>query len=51
MAGSIGIIPLAERPLSLFFSLTARIVRVEDGKALAAGSADFVYPEKPKPAE
>jgi hypothetical protein len=46
VTGSIGIIPLAERPLSLSFSLTARIVSVEDGKAVAAGDADFLYPEK-----
>lgn len=51
VTGSIGIIPLSENPLSLSLSLTARIVSVEDGRAVAAGSADFVYPEKAQPAK
>ena len=46
VTGGIGIIPLRERPLSLSFSLTARIVSVEDGRAVAAGDASFIYPEK-----
>ncbi|MHB0939287.1 MAG: hypothetical protein ACYDCO_13865 [Armatimonadota bacterium] len=46
ITGGIGIIPLREHPLSLSFSLTARIVSVEDGKAVAAGDAGFIYPEQ-----
>jgi len=45
VTGSIGILPLAENPLSLSFSLTARIINVEDGRAVAAGDADFIYLE------
>jgi hypothetical protein len=51
VTGGIGIIPLSERPLSLSFSLTARIISVDTGKAVAAGNADFVYPEKKAPAK
>jgi len=45
VTGFIGILPLAEHPLSLSFSLTARVVSVADGKAVAAGSVDFIFPE------
>ena len=51
VTGGLGIIPLRENPLSISITLTARIVSVDTGKAVAAGSADFVYPEKQAPAK
>jgi len=51
VTGGLGIIPLRENPLSISITLTARIVSVDTGKAVAAGSADFVYPEKQVPAK
>lgn len=47
VTGAIGILPLGEHPLKLSFTLTARIVSVTDGRAVAAGCADFVFSEQP----
>lgn len=51
VTGGLGILPLREHPLSISITLTARIVSVDTGKAVAAGDVSFIYPEKQAPAK
>lgn|GEM_PF-1520205 len=49
LTGSFSVAPMTEKPLQLAISVTARIVNLETGRGIAAGTFDIVF-KQPEPA-
>jgi len=50
LTGSLAVVPMAERPLTLSISLTARVTSLETGRAIAGDGVDFIFVNGQPPA-